>query len=171
MCRAFHRAFPALPPNRELSANLLRMHLIPVVQIVVEDINQDWTQYRALGNPTCQLSLAPFASTLQAQPSSLYCIQSVPAQDMDIQFLQENAVENGVKMLLKPWTTGCPVFFVWWHPKGSVPWPFLHSGQSSTKVMKAFHSLNHPSNHSRWMSDMTTSSHLGHPLSTRSADK
>ncbi|KAK4823486.1 hypothetical protein QYF61_002550 [Mycteria americana] len=76
--------------------------LNPLVQIIDKDTKQNWPQHRALGNTACdQLptgvnSIHHHSSGLAIQPV-LYPAKSPPIQAMSSQFLQENAVGNGVK--------------------------------------------------------------------------
>ncbi|KAK4817898.1 hypothetical protein QYF61_002282 [Mycteria americana] len=73
--------------------------LDPFVQIIDEDIKQNWPQHRALGNTSCDRlptgvnSIHHHSLGLAIQPV-LYPAKSAPVQAMSSQFLQENAVEN-----------------------------------------------------------------------------
>ncbi|KAK4825833.1 hypothetical protein QYF61_002956 [Mycteria americana] len=76
--------------------------LDPLIQIIDKDIKQDWRQHRALGNTTCDRPPTGVNSTHHhslgpAIQPVLYPAKSTPVQAMSSQFLQENAVGNGVK--------------------------------------------------------------------------
>ncbi|KAK4811096.1 hypothetical protein QYF61_016382 [Mycteria americana] len=76
--------------------------LDPFVQIIDKDVKQNWPQHRALGNTTCDrpptgvnpIHHHPLGPAVQPV---LYPAKSTPVQAMSSQFLQENAVGNGVK--------------------------------------------------------------------------
>ncbi|KAK4825919.1 hypothetical protein QYF61_003414 [Mycteria americana] len=76
--------------------------LDPFVQIIDKDIKHDWPQHRPLGNTACDRpptgvnSIHHNSLGLAIQPV-LYPVKSTPVQAMSSQFLQENAVGNGVK--------------------------------------------------------------------------
>ncbi|KAK4830419.1 hypothetical protein QYF61_011043 [Mycteria americana] len=80
--------------------------LDPVIQIIDKDIKQDWPQYWALGNTICDWLPTGFNSThhnslgLAIQPV-FYPAKYVHVQAISSQFLQENAVGNGVKGFTK----------------------------------------------------------------------
>ncbi|KAK4830366.1 hypothetical protein QYF61_010143 [Mycteria americana] len=76
--------------------------LDPFVQIIDKDVKQDWPQYRALGNTTCDrpptgVNSIHHHSLGPAIQPVLYPAKSTPVQAMSSQFLQENAVGNRVK--------------------------------------------------------------------------
>ncbi|KAK4816774.1 hypothetical protein QYF61_022772 [Mycteria americana] len=80
--------------------------LDPFIQITDKDIKQNWPQLRALGNTTCDRPPAGVNSIHHhsldpAIQPVLYPAKSTPVQAMSIQFLQENAVGNLSKALLK----------------------------------------------------------------------
>ncbi|KAK4814535.1 hypothetical protein QYF61_022254 [Mycteria americana] len=80
--------------------------LDPFVQIIDKDIKQNWPQHRALGNSTCDRpptganSIHHHSLGPAIQPV-LYPAKSTPIQARSSQFLQENAVGNGVKGFTK----------------------------------------------------------------------
>lgn len=69
------------------------------VQIIDKDIEQDRSQYWALGNTTCdQVGVAPSPTTLWAWPSASFLpSKGAPVQAMISHFLQENSVGNSTK--------------------------------------------------------------------------
>ncbi|KAK4831026.1 hypothetical protein QYF61_014914 [Mycteria americana] len=80
--------------------------LDPLIQIIDKDIKQNCPQHRALENTPCDRpptgvnsihhhSLGPAIQTV------FYPVKSTPVQAMSSQFLQENAVGNGVKGFTK----------------------------------------------------------------------
>ncbi|PKU39790.1 hypothetical protein llap_9902 [Limosa lapponica baueri] len=80
--------------------------LHPLVQIIDKDVKEKWPQYRALGDTTRD-RLPPglnsihhrsFGPTIQ---SVFHPGKSTPVQDMNSQFLQKNAMGNGVKGFTK----------------------------------------------------------------------
>ncbi|KAK4810832.1 hypothetical protein QYF61_008804 [Mycteria americana] len=76
--------------------------LDPFVQIIDKDIKQNWPQHRALGDTTCDrlptgVNSIHHHSLGPAVQPVLYPEKSTPVQAMSSQFLQENAVGNGVK--------------------------------------------------------------------------
>ncbi|KAK4813930.1 hypothetical protein QYF61_003000 [Mycteria americana] len=80
--------------------------LDPLVQIIDKDIKQDWPQHRALGNSTCDrpptgVNSIHHNSLGPAVQPVLYPVKCTPIQAMSSQFLQENAVRNGVKGFTK----------------------------------------------------------------------
>ena len=75
--------------------------LDPLVQIIDKDIKQNWPQNWALGNTICAQLSTGFNSIhhnalVPVIQLVLYPVKSVPIQAMRNQFLQQNAVENGV---------------------------------------------------------------------------
>ncbi|KAK4828555.1 hypothetical protein QYF61_027524 [Mycteria americana] len=99
LCRAFlPSSSSTLPHNLVSSANLLR--------IIDKDIKQNWPQHRALGNATCDRpatgvnSIHHHSLGTAIQPL-FYQVKSTPIQAMSSQFLQENAMGNGVKGFTK----------------------------------------------------------------------
>ncbi|KAK4818992.1 hypothetical protein QYF61_022823 [Mycteria americana] len=76
--------------------------LDPFIQIIDKDTKQNWPQHRALGNTACDRpptgvnSIHHYSLGPAIQPV-LYPSKSTPVQAMSSQFLQENAVGNGVK--------------------------------------------------------------------------
>ncbi|KAK4811346.1 hypothetical protein QYF61_027588 [Mycteria americana] len=80
--------------------------LDPFVQIIDKDIKQNWPQHRALGHTTCDwpptgVNSIHHHSLGPASQPVLYLAKSTPIQAMSSQFLQENAVGNGVKGFTK----------------------------------------------------------------------
>ncbi|KAK4817943.1 hypothetical protein QYF61_003373 [Mycteria americana] len=76
--------------------------LDPFVQITDKDIEQNWPQHRALGNTACDrpptgVNSIHHHSLGPAIQPVLYPEKSTPIQATSSQFLQENAVGNGVK--------------------------------------------------------------------------
>ncbi|KAK4818900.1 hypothetical protein QYF61_021585 [Mycteria americana] len=76
--------------------------LDPFIQIIDEDIKQNWPQHRALGNTACDRPPSGFNSIHHhslgpATQPVLNPAKSTPVQAMSSQFLQENAVVNHVK--------------------------------------------------------------------------
>ncbi|KAK4825857.1 hypothetical protein QYF61_003131 [Mycteria americana] len=76
--------------------------LDPFVQIIDKDIKQNWPQHRALGNTACDrpptgVNSIQHHSLGPAIQPVLYPVKSTTLQAMSSQFLQENAVGNGVK--------------------------------------------------------------------------
>ncbi|KAK4810165.1 LOW QUALITY PROTEIN: hypothetical protein QYF61_010477, partial [Mycteria americana] len=73
--------------------------LNPFVQIIDKDIKQNWPQYRALGNTTCDrpptgVNSIHHHSLGPAIQPVLYPAKSTPVHAMSSQFLQDNAVGN-----------------------------------------------------------------------------
>ncbi|KAK4818922.1 hypothetical protein QYF61_022099 [Mycteria americana] len=71
--------------------------LDPFIQIIDKDIKQDWPQYSALGNTTCDqpptgVNSIHHHSLGPAIQPGLYPAKNTPIQAMSSQFLQENAV-------------------------------------------------------------------------------
>ncbi|KAK4810518.1 hypothetical protein QYF61_004481 [Mycteria americana] len=80
--------------------------LDPFIQITDKDIKQNWPQHRALGNTTCDwpptgVNSIHHHSLGPAIQPVLYPAKSMPVQAMSSQFVQENAVGNGVKGFTK----------------------------------------------------------------------
>ncbi|KAK4811561.1 hypothetical protein QYF61_016020, partial [Mycteria americana] len=75
--------------------------LVPFVQITDKDVKQGWPQHRALGNTPCDRPPTGFNSIHHhslgpAIQPVLYPAKSTPIQGMSSQFLQENAMGNGL---------------------------------------------------------------------------
>ncbi|KAK4820324.1 hypothetical protein QYF61_023557 [Mycteria americana] len=90
------------PTQLGVICKLTQGALDPFVQITDKDIKQNWPQHRALGNTTCDrppagVNSIPHHSLGPAIQPVLYPVKSTPVQAMSSQFLQENAVGNGVK--------------------------------------------------------------------------
>ncbi|KAK4813743.1 hypothetical protein QYF61_023679 [Mycteria americana] len=80
--------------------------LNPLVQIIDKDMKQNWSQHRALGNTACDQPPTGFSSIHHhssgpAIQPVFYPAKCTPIQAMSSQFLQENAVGNGVKGFAK----------------------------------------------------------------------
>ncbi|KAK4830691.1 hypothetical protein QYF61_012860 [Mycteria americana] len=90
------------PTQLGVICNLTEGALDPLVQIIDKDVKQNWPQHRALGNTTCDrpptgVNSIHHHSLGPAIQPVLYPAKSTPIQAMSSQFLQENAVGNGVK--------------------------------------------------------------------------
>ncbi|KAK4818594.1 hypothetical protein QYF61_015456 [Mycteria americana] len=80
--------------------------LDPLIQIVDKGIKQDWPQHRAQGNTACDrpptgVNSIHHHSLGPAIQAVFYAAKHTPIQAMSSQFLQENAVGNGVKGFTK----------------------------------------------------------------------
>ncbi|KAK4816766.1 hypothetical protein QYF61_022764 [Mycteria americana] len=80
--------------------------LNPLIQIIDKDVKQNWPQHRALGNTACDRPPTGFKcihhnSLGPAIQPVFNPAKSVPVHTMSSQFLQENAVGNGVKGFTK----------------------------------------------------------------------
>ncbi|KAK4827220.1 hypothetical protein QYF61_015248 [Mycteria americana] len=80
--------------------------LDPLIQIIDKDVKQNWPQHRALGNTACDQPPTGFNSIHHhalgpAIQPVFYPAKRAPIQDMSSQFLQENAVGNGIKGFTK----------------------------------------------------------------------
>ncbi|KAK4813467.1 hypothetical protein QYF61_006258 [Mycteria americana] len=99
----------SLPPLKQINTptqlgvicKLTESTLDPLIQIIDKDIKQNWPQHRALGNTACDRPPTGVNSIHHhlgpAIQPVLYPAKSTPVQAMSSQFLQENAVGNGVK--------------------------------------------------------------------------
>ncbi|KAK4810597.1 hypothetical protein QYF61_007334 [Mycteria americana] len=90
------------PTQLGVVCKLTESTLNPFVQIIDKDVKQNWPQYRALGNTTCDwpptgVNSIHHHSLGPAVQPVLYPAKSTPVQAMSSQFLQENAVGNRVK--------------------------------------------------------------------------
>ncbi|KAK4815713.1 hypothetical protein QYF61_006751 [Mycteria americana] len=90
------------PTQLGVICKLAESALDPFVQIIDKDIKQDWAQHRALGNTACDrpptgVNSIHHHSLGPAIQPGLYPAKSTPVQAISSQFLQENAVGNGVK--------------------------------------------------------------------------
>jgi len=98
------RSYP--PAQCGVICRLTEGALIPLIQIIGKDVEQDRTQNWALRDTTRDRLPAGFNSIhhhslrLDSQ-SVLYPAESTPIQTMGSQFLQEDAVGNSVKCLTK----------------------------------------------------------------------
>ncbi|KAK4817813.1 hypothetical protein QYF61_027864 [Mycteria americana] len=104
----------SLPPLKQINTptqlgvicKLTEGALDPLIQIIDKDIKQDWPQHRALGDTACDRPPIGFNSIHHrslgpAIQPVLYPAKSTPVQATSRQFLQENAVGNGVKGFTK----------------------------------------------------------------------
>ncbi|KAK4818185.1 hypothetical protein QYF61_007823 [Mycteria americana] len=90
------------PAQLGVICKLTERALNPFIQIIDKDIEQNWPQHRALGDTACDrpptevnsIHHHPLGPAIQPV---LYPAKSAPVQAMSSQFLQENAVGNGVK--------------------------------------------------------------------------
>ncbi|PKU47282.1 wd repeat-containing protein hypothetical protein [Limosa lapponica baueri] len=98
-----------LLPNLVLFANLLRVYLIPLSRSLMKVLNRTGPNTEPWGTPlvtSCQLDLTLFNS-IHHNPLSLviepfcYPAKSTLVQAMSSQFLEDNAVGNGVKGFTK----------------------------------------------------------------------
>ncbi|KAK4819037.1 hypothetical protein QYF61_024402 [Mycteria americana] len=90
------------PTQLGVICKLTQSALDPFIQIIDKDIKQNWPQHRALGNTACDwpptgVNSIHHHSLGPATQPVLYPAKSTPVQAMSSQFLQENAVGNGVK--------------------------------------------------------------------------
>ncbi|KAK4829093.1 hypothetical protein QYF61_002044 [Mycteria americana] len=78
-CRAFLLSSRSiLPPNLVSSANLLRVHLIPLSRSLIKILNRTGPSTEPSGTPlvtSCHLDLTPFTTTLWVWPSSQFFAQ------------------------------------------------------------------------------------------------
>lgn len=111
LARSLWRAFlpsskSTLSPPLVSSANWLRVCLIPPTQIIDKNIKQDWPQYRALRNYTCEQSLfGLYFIHLQflAQPSIFFTQPRVHlSKSWAVSFSRRSLWEALSKALLKP---------------------------------------------------------------------
>ena len=107
LCRAFlPSSRSTLPPTLVLSAVLISVLSIPSSRLLIKIINRTGLNTEPWGTPLVsdhQLDLTPFTTTLWAQPSKsvFYPAKYRPIQIKSIYFLQEDAVGNSVKGLVK----------------------------------------------------------------------
>ncbi|KAK4823572.1 hypothetical protein QYF61_003576 [Mycteria americana] len=100
----------SLPPLKQINTptqlgvlcKLTEGALNPFIQIIDKDIKQNWPQHRALGNTACDrpptgVNSIHHHSLGPAIQPVLYPATSIPVQAMSSQFLQKNAVGNGIK--------------------------------------------------------------------------
>ncbi|KAK4818284.1 hypothetical protein QYF61_010426 [Mycteria americana] len=91
-----------IPTQLGVVCKLTESALDPFIQIIDKDVKQNWPQHRALGNTACDrpptgVNSIHHHSLGPAVQPVLYPAKSTPVQAMSSQFLQENAVGNGVK--------------------------------------------------------------------------
>ncbi|KAK4821431.1 hypothetical protein QYF61_020014 [Mycteria americana] len=99
-----------LPPLKQINTptqlgvicKLTQSALDPLVQMIDKDVKQNWPQHRALGDTACDqlptgVNSIHHHSLGPAVQPVLNPAKSTPVQATSSQFLQENAVGNGVK--------------------------------------------------------------------------